>query len=164
MKKRKRGFTLIELIISLTLLVVVIIILYTVFNTSINIINFSNNKSTLQSECQSIEEKISRIGMQSSSIKIEKNRKSDGDYNITLDSLNESGEKENFYIEYTKSNKTLKINKKVYSKNVEDFSITPDEDYENIALFNVSMEFSKGHYRDDASCSFQSSILLRNKE
>jgi len=64
MKKKKPGFTLLELIIAMMITIVVLGIAGSMFTTGSKVFNDSDVKSTLQIEGQEIQEKISDIGMQ----------------------------------------------------------------------------------------------------
>lgn len=63
MKKKKRGFTLIEMIIVLAISGIVLGIVGSVFITGNKVFSDSDVKSSLQIEAQSIQEKLSNIGM-----------------------------------------------------------------------------------------------------
>lgn len=69
MKKKKAGFTLIEIMIVLMLTVVVIGIMTSIFSTGNRVFSDANIKSDLQIEGQSIHEIISNMGMQGIGIK-----------------------------------------------------------------------------------------------
>jgi prepilin-type N-terminal cleavage/methylation domain-containing protein len=62
--KRKSGFTLVEMIITLAITVIILGITTSMFIAGNKIFNDSDVKSTLQIEGQAIQEKISNIGMQ----------------------------------------------------------------------------------------------------
>lgn len=61
---KKSGFTLIEMIIVIALTVVVLGILYSIFNTGNKVFSDADVKSTLQMEAEDIEEELTSIGMQ----------------------------------------------------------------------------------------------------
>lgn len=61
---KKSGFTLIEMIIVMALTVVVLGILYSIFNTGNKVFSDAEVKSTLQMEAEDIEEELTSIGMQ----------------------------------------------------------------------------------------------------
>jgi competence protein ComGC len=69
MKKKKAGFTLIEIMIVLMLTVIVIGIMTSIFSTGNRVFSDANIKSDLQIEGQSIHEIISNMGMQGLGIK-----------------------------------------------------------------------------------------------
>lgn len=64
MKKKKPGFTLMEMIIVVTLTVIILAIASSMFITGNKVFSDSDIKSTLQMEGQAIQENISNIGMQ----------------------------------------------------------------------------------------------------
>lgn len=68
MKKKKLGFTLLEMIIVISLTTVVLGIISTIFITGNKVFSDSDVKSTLQMEGQAIQENVSSIGMQSIAI------------------------------------------------------------------------------------------------
>jgi prepilin-type N-terminal cleavage/methylation domain-containing protein len=62
---KKLGFTLIEMIIVLALTVIILVLASSIFATGSRIFSESDAKSTLQIEAQTIEEKLSKLGMES---------------------------------------------------------------------------------------------------
>ncbi len=68
MKKKKNGFTLIEMIIVLALMAMVLSIISSMFINGSKVFSNSDVKSTLQIEAQKIQESISKIGMESTGI------------------------------------------------------------------------------------------------
>ena len=64
MKKKKQGFTLIEIIIVLAISGIVLGIIGSIFITGNKVFSDSDIKSSLQIEAQSIQEKLSDIGME----------------------------------------------------------------------------------------------------
>lgn len=69
MKKKKNGFTLIEMIIVLAITTIILGITSSMFIAGNRVFSNSDVKSTLQIEGQVIQEKISDIGMQATGIK-----------------------------------------------------------------------------------------------
>lgn len=69
MKKKKSGFTLVEMIIVVALITIVLGIVSSMFITGNKVFSDSDVKSTLQIEAQTIQENISKIGMESINIK-----------------------------------------------------------------------------------------------
>lgn len=98
-KTKRKGFTLVELIIVMVLTIVILGMVFQMFNTNNRIMSDIDIKSTLQSEGQSIQEKLSKIGMQA--ISIECDREKDIEL-LIINSLDESGEKCKFKIEWEK--------------------------------------------------------------
>lgn len=70
MKNKKKGFTIVELILTLAITVTILSVVYTIFIQSTKIFSNVNVKSTLQTEAQNAGEKISNAGMQA--VKIDK--------------------------------------------------------------------------------------------
>lgn len=68
MKKKKPGFTLMEMIIVVAVIVIVLAIVISMFITGNKVFYDSDVKSTLQMEAQAIQENITEIGMQASKI------------------------------------------------------------------------------------------------
>lgn len=90
MKKKKRGFTLMELVIVAALITVVVGIVGSIFITGNKVFSDSDVKSTLQIEAQSIQENISKVGMESVSIKSIGIKNAENE--PVTDSINISGE------------------------------------------------------------------------
>lgn len=87
LKKKNAGFTLIEVIFTLTLTVLVLGITSSIFITGNKVFSDSDVKSTLQVEGHAIQESISKIGMES--VGIESISILDKNSNTSTDSLNE---------------------------------------------------------------------------
>ncbi|MBN1036735.1 MULTISPECIES: prepilin-type N-terminal cleavage/methylation domain-containing protein [Clostridium] len=107
----KKGFTLVELIIVMALTLVILGMIFQMFNTNNRIMSDVDIKSTLQNEGQAIQEKLSKIGMQAISIEC------DGENDVKLliiNSLNESGEKCKFKIEVEKKEENKNENNNFY--------------------------------------------------
>lgn len=68
MKKRRPAFTLLEMIIVMSLIVIVLGIISSIFITGNKVFSDSDVRSTLQVEAQTIQEKISNIGMQGAEV------------------------------------------------------------------------------------------------
>lgn len=62
---KRSGFTLIEMIIVLALTVIILVLVNYIFATGSRIFSESDAKSTLQIEAQTIEQDISKLGMES---------------------------------------------------------------------------------------------------
>ncbi|NMF03354.1 type II secretion system protein [Clostridium beijerinckii] len=82
MKKKKNGVTLIEMIIVLALMIMVLSIISSMFINGSKVFSSSDVKSALQIETQKIQEKISKIGMES--IGIDSIEDEDGDSSIDV--------------------------------------------------------------------------------
>jgi prepilin-type N-terminal cleavage/methylation domain len=81
-KKKKTGFTLIEMIIVLALMTMILSIISSMFINGSKVFSNSDVKSTLQIEAQKIQESISKIGMES--IGIDNIRDEEGDSSIDV--------------------------------------------------------------------------------
>lgn len=179
MKRKKKAFTLIEMIITLAITVMIIEIVSSIFITGNKIFSDSDIKSTLQIEAQKIQEEISNIGMQS--VNIEEYKESINGENIAnkeyADLLNyeefinlweakfECYSKDTEYdsennvltnverriISYNKALKTLSVDSKVISKNVESIQIRPN----NIKNTNSTI---------DEANSIEFNIILTKKK
>lgn len=89
MKNKKKGFTIIELILAILITVIILSTILTIFIVSTKIFTNVDVKSTLQSEAETAQEKISKFGMQANGITIVNGNTVDSDtdsaanYNIT---------------------------------------------------------------------------------
>jgi hypothetical protein len=101
--RKKSGFTVTELVIVMTLTVVVLGIIWTIFSVSNKIISNVTIKSDLQREGQAIQEQLSNIGMQATGI--EPIMGDDGNEvtgevkKITINSYDKYGNRKQFEIE-----------------------------------------------------------------
>lgn len=68
LNKKEKGFTLVETILAMTLTIVILGMIFQMFNTNKKIISYVDIKSTLQAEGRAIQENLSKIGMEASSI------------------------------------------------------------------------------------------------
>ena len=68
MKKKAKGMTLIEVIISMAILSIVVSVIYLFFFSSNRILSDADVKEQLQSEGHKIEDKITTLGMEASNI------------------------------------------------------------------------------------------------
>lgn len=154
MKRKKPGFTLIEIIIVLALTVIILAIESSIFITGNKVFSDSDVKSTLQVEGQTIEENLSNIGMQAeemTSAQIQngevKNltiKSYDNDYNIR-------------YFKIWINGKTLTIDK---CKNSDGSEVESSQDLsKNIGSFKISYNGNL----NDANC-VEFIIKLSNKK
>lgn len=148
---------MIELIIVMTLTLIILGMLFQMFNTNNRIISDVNIKSTLQTEGQAIQEALSKIGMQAISMKCDEETDVKS---LIINSLNESGEKckfkvetekrdgnknSSFYIsEYNCNDNDIEIlkSKKLFTKNLKEFNIVKDE---NFAQLEIVLDKKKGY-------------------
>ncbi|EHJ01419.1 hypothetical protein CDLVIII_4927 [Clostridium sp. DL-VIII] len=67
-KKKKNGFTLMEMIIVLAIIIIVLVITTSIFITGNKVFSESDAKSTLQIEAKDIQEELTKVGIQSVNI------------------------------------------------------------------------------------------------
>lgn len=128
--RKKKGFTITELIIVVALTVVVLGIIWTMFNISNKIISDVTIKSELQREGQAIQEKLSNIGMQAVGIKSVIKDDSKKTITIEINSYYKSESSDNpFYFRYDYKDVA---NKKLYLNYSADSS-NKDEDYKLVS-------------------------------
>lgn len=174
MKKKKAGFTLIEMIIVVMIAVMVIGITTSIFMIGIKVFSDSNIKSTLQMEGQVIEEKITNIGMQAIGIELVNGNESTGEIqNIRINSYDKNGIKKSF--EINKQGEKLIIDGNEVSINVESIKIDPQiiKDYnkdpnllKSKAYINFIIKLSeKRNYNDTSIDQFINvKTVFRNRE
>lgn len=173
-KRKKTGFTLIEMVIVLAITVIILGITSSMFITGNRVFSDSDVKSTLQMEANDIQEELTKIGMQGKAIKsVEINGKSDnnGPYiekkysELGISSINKmkmeiSGyDKTSEYLndgsitnpkEYSIlfENGNLSVNSKQLSSHVYSFSVVPQ---------NTEVSFAN-------ASSIQFNIVLRKEK
>ncbi|WP_258049707.1 PilW family protein [Clostridium weizhouense] len=175
MSKKKSGFTLLELIIVMALTLVILGMVFQMFNTNNRIMSDVNIKSTLQTEGQAIEEKLSKIGMQASSMSCDKN---DNTQVISIKSLNSSGKecefeikkqvRELYIIEYKNNNgkdkdkekDKEKISEKLLTNNLEKINVLSKDD--TSAQIEIILSKKKGY--SDITYPVNIKFTFRNKE
>lgn len=176
MKKKRPGFTLIEMIIALALTVTILGIVGSMFITGNKVFSDSDIKTTLQIEGQAIQEKISDIGMQATEIRsvtVENNQMT----NITISSLR-NGNLYDFEIEKKDSGKVYRDGSKIYelwidhtliSSNIRSLTIDNNiitannntlKDINSIG-FNIFLRKEKGYSNIDHKIDFR--VTFRNK-
>ncbi|MCE5221063.1 MAG: prepilin-type N-terminal cleavage/methylation domain-containing protein [Clostridium sp.] len=182
MKKKKPGFTLIEMIIVLALTVIVLGITSSMFITGNKVFSDSDIKSTLQMDGQAIQEKISDIGMQATTaqaVTVE-NSGTNEINDITINSYDKDGNLRPFTIEKKDSGSVYKdgrskiyklwVDGKLISSNVKSVMLDNNTitDAKANTLKNVnSIEFTiilrkeKGYSNIEQSVDFR--VAFRNK-
>lgn len=164
MKKKKPGFTLMEMMIALAITVTILGIASSMFITGNKVFSESDVKSTLQIEGQAIQEKISDIGMQASGT-IE-----NAALGTLIKSYNKSGQvryyniqkagKQLSIIEYSKSGNDFQVeNTQSISNHVVVFNATY---YDSFAEFNINLNLEKGY--SDVNHSIDFKIAFRNEK
>ena len=127
LKEKKSAFTLIEMIIVISLIVIVIGITSSIFITGNKIFSDSDVNTTLQMEGQRVQEKISDIGMQAIDIESVKGDSLTGEIsNIVINSYDKDGNWHQFKIEFEKEDKKISIDGNEISRNVESIKINKD--------------------------------------
>ena len=171
MSKKKSGFTLLELIIVMALTLVILGMVFQMFNTNNRIISDVDIKSTLQTEGQAIEEKLSKIGMQASSMSCDKK---DNAQVISMESLNSLGKecefeikkqvRELYIIEYKNNNgkdkDKEKISEKLLTNNLEKINVLSKDD--TSAQIEIILSKKKGY--SDITYPVNIKFTFRNRE
>lgn len=163
MKSKRRGFTVLELIVSITITVIVLGIVFTVFIWGEKIFTDVDVKSTLQEEAQISEEKINNIGMQASEIeedlvlgKLIKSYNKDG--LVGYFKFEKVG-RELYIIQYSKEKDSFTYEKEdVIAENVENFD---EKYYDSFAEFNIKFSQKKGF--SNVEYSIPINVTFRNE-
>lgn len=172
MNKKKSGFTLMELIIALSITVAVLAITSSMFITGNKVYNDTDVKSTLQIEGQKIQEKISDIGMQGEEVvSIFPNvRSGEVDYLIIKSYVKNDDVPRYFKIQ--KSGMNLIINEdtdpncsnpnndKIISKMIDKLKV--DSSKSNLVKFDIILKQTKG-FSKDVSNEITFTINFRNR-
>lgn len=174
LKKKKSGFTLIEIIISLVVTIIVLEIVYSIFITGNKVFSDSDVKTTLQMEGQSIQEKISNIGMQAVEIKsISKDNNSNELESIIISSYDKSGNSHDFVLAIDDTGNIYKDNSKIYRflidneeicNKIKSFKIyTNSTSLNNInsLKFDITLRKESGYSNVEQAINF--GITFRNK-
>lgn len=172
MKKKKPGFTLMEVIIALGITVVVLGIVSSMFITGNRVFSDSDVKSTLQIEAQTVQEKISNIGMQGTEVLSISPNIRVGEVNslIIKSYVKEDDDPRYFKIQRSGSRLTIDRckdascndveNNQILSENLESLSI----DYNNTAKsieFDITLSRHRGYSDVEYPVNFK--IGFRNK-
>lgn len=183
MKKKKLGFTLIEVIIALALTVIILGSASSMFITGNKVFSDSDIKSTLQIEGQAIQEKISDIGMQATTaqaVTVDNSIGANEINDITINSYDKDGNLRPFTIAKEDSHSVYKDGSKIYelwvdgkliSSNVK--SVTIDNDVItansnntlkniNSIEFNIILRKEKGYSNIEQPVNFR--VAFRNKD
>lgn len=172
-KKKKNGFTLLEMIIVVALTVVIIGIVSSIFITGNRVFTDSDIKSTLQIEGQAIQEKISIIGMQAIGIYSVTGNENTGEIrDIKINSYDKDGNKKVF--EINNQPPKLFIDGEQVSGNVESIKIDSQiiKDYnkdpnllESRSYINFTITLSKIKNYDNTKITYPVNIqtVFRNK-
>lgn len=168
MRKKNKGFTLLELIIVLAITGIIMSIVVSIFMTGNKVFSNSDIKTTLQMDAKDIQERISNICMQANSIEYVNGNKETGEIKelvlklddtnkakiqISNDELNINGFKVPSKVSSMKINK--KIVDEVYKKNY-DLSKFDSID------FNIELE-GKKPFDDDVIYPVKFTVTFRNR-
>lgn len=167
-KKKKPGFTLIEMIIVLALTVIVLGIASSMFITGNKVFSDSDVKSTLQIEGQAIQEKISDIGMQATTtqaVTVDTSGTNEiKDIRISSYIYDEDGTPtlHNFIIKKEDSGKTYKDGiSKIYKLWIDDILISSN--VKNVMLDNNTITAANANTLKNIN-SIEFNILLRKEK
>lgn len=155
MNRTKPGITILELILTLSIIITVLGIAGFMFTTGNKEFNDSDVRSTLQIEGEKIQEKISDIGLQASNIETVFPDKQSGeiDYIIIKSCVEDDGFTRYFKIQ--KRGKKLIVDKdismsfsnssnnEIISENIDKFSITKNPNNKSIS-FDINLKKSTG--------------------
>ena len=167
LKKKKSGFTLIEMIIVISLTLIVIGITSSIFMTGNKVFSDSDVNTTLQMEGQRVQEKISDVGMQAERITSVTGDSTSGEITkICINSYNEYGKHE-FIIE--KNNDKLLIDGNEISSNMRSLKINRDiianksnlEEFNSVE-FNIVLSNNKG-FSKAITYTVNFTVTFRNK-
>lgn len=168
MEKRKPGFTLIEIIITISLTVIILGIASSMFITGNRVFSDSDSKTTLQIEGQAIQERISDIGMQATGINdvtVDTNQTNKMN-SIQITSYDTDGKLRSFVIEKKDSGKVYKdgsiiyqlwVDNKLVSSNIKSVILGDDI----ITAANSNSDTKTNLLKDINSIEFN--ILLRKE-
>lgn len=172
-KKKKGGFTLLEIMTVVMLTVIVLGITTSIFIAGNKVFSESNIKSALQIEGQVIREKINAIGMQGIGIESVTGDETTGEIqNIKINSYDKDGKEKVF--EINKQLKKLFVDGSEVSVNVESIKIDPQiiKDYNKNSnllnknsYINFNIILSKNRNYNDTKIIHQVNIqtVFRNK-
>lgn len=180
MAKKKQGFTLLEIIIALTITVIILGIVSSMFIVGNKVFSDSDVKSTLQIDGQSIQEKISNIGMQATTAQaVTVDNSGTNEINdVTINSYDKDGNLKTFKIvkedsgDYKNGHKkyNLRINDELISSNVKNVMLDNDtiaaanaNTLKNINSieFNIILRKEKGYSNVEQTINFRTTF--RNK-
>ncbi|NFG63262.1 prepilin-type N-terminal cleavage/methylation domain-containing protein [Clostridium sp. CMCC3677] len=150
---KKKGFTLTELIIVMALTLVILGMIFQMFNTNNRIISDVDIRSTLQNEGQAIQEKLSEIGMQANSMDYKEENNDVKSINFVV--LNEDESKSEFEIK--KEGTELTIVK--YKETI----IEGEEEKNKISTKRLSNNLNKINIKSRNDKSAQIEIILSKK-
>ncbi|NRT73590.1 type II secretion system protein [Clostridium beijerinckii] len=167
--RKKKGFTVIELIIVVALTVVVLGIVWQMFGVTNKIISDVTIKSDLQREGQSIQEKLSNIGMQATEVKelVYADDVSGSIKKIKINSYDKDGN--NRDIEVNLNGEILTIDGQSVSSHVKSINVNPEiireDDLNNISYidFTIFLGEKKNYNSEIIENQIKVRTVFRNK-
>ncbi|NFI02913.1 prepilin-type N-terminal cleavage/methylation domain-containing protein [Clostridium botulinum] len=168
----KKGFTLVELIVVMALTLVILGMIFQMFNTNNRIMSDVDIKSTLQNEGQVIQEKLSEIGMQANSMDYKEENNDVKSINFVVFNEDESKSQfeikkqdiELYIVEYKETiiegkKEKKKISTKKLSNNLNRINIKSKND--KSAQIEIILSKKKGY--SDIEYSVNVKFTFRNK-
>ncbi|AVK48212.1 hypothetical protein AXY43_09325 [Clostridium sp. MF28] len=167
--RKKKGFTVIELIIVVALTVVVLGIVWQMFGVTNKIISDVTIKSDLQREGQSIQEKLINIGMQATEVKelVYADDASGSIKKIKINSYDKDGN--NRDIEVNLNGEILTIDGQSVSSHVKSINVNPEiireDDLNNISYidFTIFLGEKKNYNSEIIENQIKVRTVFRNK-
>lgn len=167
--RKKKGFTVIELIIVVALTVAVLGIVWQMFGVTNKIISDVTIKSDLQREGQSIQEKLSNIGMQATEVKelVYADDASGSIKKIKINSYDKDGN--NRDIEVNLNGEILTIDGQSVSSHVKSINVNPEiireDDLNNISYidFTIFLGEKKNYNSEIIENQIKVRTVFRNK-
>ncbi|QES76231.1 prepilin-type N-terminal cleavage/methylation domain-containing protein [Clostridium diolis] len=167
--RKKKGFTVIELIIVVALTVVVLGIVWQMFGVTNKIISDVTIKSDLQREGQSIQEKLSNIGMQATEVKelVYADDASGSIKKIKINSYDKDGN--NRDIEVNLNGEILTIDGQSVSSHVKSINVNPEiireDDLNNVSYidFTIFLGEKKNYNSEIIENQIKVRTVFRNK-
>lgn len=156
--EKKKGITLIELIIALGLMGVISVLVFTFFFSNQEKLNEVGIKSDLQYEAKNVLENISKYAMEATSAKW---NGSGNSKKLSFDIVSESGEKIEKGIELIMNNKT----KEIILKSIDGRVTTISESFKSARVdINdpTKLKFKLTLEKEGVSYSIQDSYVFRN--
>ncbi|MBU3127721.1 MULTISPECIES: type II secretion system protein [Clostridium] len=157
MYNKKKGITLIELVISIAILSIALTVIYSFFSTDYKAINKAQVELELQSEAEKAIEKISDIAIQSS--KMEKNKtnnikfiKENIEYEFILSGENNAKKNKKLYLQVDNTDK-IEI-----AKYIEDIIYNKTEQRDKIIGVEIEIKLEK----NDIKKNIKTKVYFRN--
>lgn len=187
MRKRTKGFTILELIITLSLTVVVLGVVYTFFFSNSKTLTTTEINSDLQLESETIQKELLLYGTQAEGINdinnVTINKDNKYNYQETVDSNGKLGvtnlkfrvESEEINFFYSSSDNTLKLQKgtesiEILSSNVTKFEIRPldyrmnsNGNFKETTGLEISLILNKKKGYSDVTMPVSVIVKFRNK-